>query len=69
MLKVAVSVSELYALAKEMRDDGMDYVFVSIMEEDPKNDFPLCLHFEASTLDPSSGMTDYEFLDDISSTL
>lgn len=68
-MKIAVSVSELYELSKAMRDDGMDYVFVSLMEEDPAHDFPACLHFEASTLDPSSGMTDYEFLDDISSTL
>lgn len=68
-MNVTVKVSDLYKLSKEMLNDGMDYVEVSILEPDPEDDFPVCLHFEASkAAEPEVGI-DYEDLDDISSTL
>ena len=68
-MNVTVKVSDLYKLSKEMLNDGMDYVEVSIMEADSEFGLPVCLHFEASkATEPEIGV-DYEELDDISSTL
>ncbi len=68
-MTVTVKVSDLYKLAKEMLNDGMDYVEISILEPDQDNDLPASLHFDASKASfPEMGV-DYEELDDISSTL
>lgn len=53
-----ISVSELYELAKEMRDDGMKYVSLSFME--PEDDMPAAIHFEAAKKDLLSGWVDFE---------
>ncbi|ACD22656.1 hypothetical protein FDE76_14920 [Clostridium botulinum] len=34
---ITIKVSELYERAKQMKDDGMDYVEVSILEDDDEN--------------------------------
>jgi len=66
---VTVSVSELYQLAKDMLNDGMDYVEVTFIEHDEDEEIPSSLNFEASKRTQSYMGIDYGFLEDISSTL
>lgn len=68
-MKVTVSVSDLYKLAKDMLNDGMDYVEISFIEQDEDDEIPPSLNFEASKRTESFMGIDYGFLDDISSTL
>lgn len=68
-MHVTVKVRDLFNLAKEMLDDGMDYVEVSILGPEPEFDCPASLHFDASKASMPEMGVDYEELDDISSTL
>lgn len=64
-MNITVEVSELYQLAKEMLNDGMDYVKISYMEADKEEGLPACLHFDASRKsNPAEGI-DYKELEDI----
>ena len=45
-MKYIVNASELYRLTKEIVNDGMDYVEISLME--PDDDLPAAVHFEAA---------------------
>ncbi len=40
-----IPASELYQMAKEILNDGMDYVEISLME--PEDDQPAAVHFTA----------------------
>lgn len=57
---ITVPVKELYRQLKEMIDDGMDYVEVSIMEADnydPDNPIPPSIELMAFSLDtPEEGV-------------
>ena len=44
-MRYIVPVPELYEKIKEILDDGMDYVEVSLME--PDDDLPAAVHFTA----------------------
>ena len=68
VLSVTVKVRDLYALAKQMLDDGMDTVEISFMEADQESQLPPALHFEASeSASPEAGV-DYEELEELYST-
>lgn len=63
MLEVTIRVSDLYARAKEMLEDGKDYVTITLEEPDTDPDFeaPACITFSAFRKD-SFGSTEYDEL-------
>ena len=48
MSAIKVKVSELYEQVKLMKDDGMIYATLSILEQDPKYDVPTSLFNKVS---------------------
>lgn len=60
-MKYIVNASELYRLTKEIVNDGMDYVEISLME--PDDDLPAAVHFEAARKAGLEGWEDYEDLE------
>ena len=61
-MRYIVPVSELYEKIKEILDDGMDYVEVSLMEPDEEDEIPAGVHFEAFRK-TSYGSVNYEEVD------
>lgn len=55
-----VSASELYRLSKEILNDGMDYVEISLSE--PDDDLPAAVCFSAAKAASLEGWEDYEEL-------
>lgn len=58
-----VSAKELYAKIKEILDDGMDYVAVSLLETDdtdPDDPIPAGIHFDAFRAETPFQWIDYE---------
>ena len=67
MYEINISVKSLYEKAKQMFDDGMDTVVVSILDPDGEGEdaLPACISFEASTAeDPEMGI-DYDEIEAI----
>ena len=63
MDSIAVSVKELFEMASDLKNDGMDFVEISLQEAD--EDVPASLEFEAwSKSDPDCGVN-YEGIDQI----
>ena len=61
-----ISASELYQKAKEILNDGMDYVVISFMEPDETDSddpLPAAVHFDAFKKHGSCVWTDYEEID------
>ncbi len=61
-MRYIVPASELYQKAKEILNDGMDYVEISFMEPDEEDDLPAAIHFEAFKKS-SYGSVNYEEVD------
>jgi len=61
-MRYIVPVSELYEKIKEILEDGMDYVEVSLMEPDEEDEIPAGVHFEAFRKN-SYGSVNYEEVD------
>lgn len=62
-MNYVIKASELYQKAKEILNDGMDYVCISLLEEDdtdPDDILPPAVHFQAFTRENKSGWVDYE---------
>ena len=62
-MEYIIKVSELYQKAKEMLNDGMDYVEISLCEPDttdPDDPLPASVHFEAFKKTSSFEGVDYE---------
>ena len=65
---ITVKVSDLYQLAKKLKDDNMDTVKIMILQEDLEDGveyeeedlLPPALGFTAYTKDPSDPGIDYE---------
>lgn len=60
-MKYVVSASELYRLAEEIVNDGMDYVEITLME--PDEELPAAVHFEAARKAGLEIWEDYEELE------
>lgn len=60
-MKYVVSASELYRLAEEIVNDGMDYVEITLME--PDEELPAAVHFEAVRKAGLEIWEDYEELE------
>ena len=61
-----VSASALFQRAKEMLNDGMDYVVISLVEPDnsvPNDPLPASVHFEAFKASEPEMWIDYEDID------
>lgn len=61
-----VSASALFQRAKEMLNDGMDYVAISLMEPDDTledDPLPASVHFEAFKAHEPEMWIDYEDID------
>ena len=61
-MKYIIPASELYQKAKEILNDGMEFVEISFMEPDEEDDLPAAVHFEAYRAS-DFGSTDYEEID------
>lgn len=59
---ITVKVSDLYDRAKQMKDDGMDFVQISILDEQEMDDgiIPSSLWLSASSKKESFMAVDYE---------
>lgn len=60
-MEYIVKASELYQLAKEIINDGMDYVEISLIEADSES--PACVSFSAGRKNDLDGWEDYDYLD------
>ncbi|HMM32122.1 MAG TPA: hypothetical protein PKB13_10130 [Clostridia bacterium] len=68
-MDITVKVSDLLSKAKELHDSGMDYVTLSILDEDklPSGEIlPRCLHFSAFSEAEKYMEIDYEEIDEAS---
>lgn len=63
-MRYIVSASDLYQKAKEIINDGMDYVEISLME--PDDDLPAAVHFQAWKKNANCD-EDYEEIDVVDS--
>lgn len=64
---ITVKVSELYNLAKQLKNDGMDFVEVSIVQDDSTSaPLPDCLNFSAFSEKMPEAFFDYDCIDGIS---
>mgnify|MGYP006988891028 CR=1 FL=1 len=63
-MRYIVSASELYQKAKEILNDGMDYIEISLME--PDEDLPAAVHFQAWKKNAEYDV-DYEEIDVVES--
>lgn len=63
---ITIKVSELYERAKQMQDDGMEYVKLSILDEDEVDDdiIPPSLWLNAFS-DEEPGSIDYDGIESI----
>lgn len=64
--RITIKVSDLYHRAKQMKDDGMDVVRISILEEEELDDddiIPACLWLSATSKKQSFMAVDYEPID------
>lgn len=62
MEHITISVSELYQKAKEMLNDGMDYVEIGIDEAD--DELPPAVYFQAWTRHAPEMGVDYEVIEE-----
>ena len=60
-MEYIVKASELYQLAKEIINDGMDYVEISLNEAG--SEFPACVGFSAGRKNNLDGWENYDDLD------
>ena len=60
-VEYTIKVSDLYQRTKEMMDDKMDFVTISL--EPPEEDLPACVSFAAWQKSFPDAQTDYEELD------
>ena len=60
-MEYTIKVSDLYQRAKEMMDDEMDFVTISL--DPPEKDLPACVSFAAWQKSCPEAQTDYEELD------
>ncbi len=64
-----IGASDLFQKAKEMLNDGMDYVVISLMEPDntvPDLPLPASVHFDAFKAHMPEAWIDYEDIDVVS---
>ncbi|MBU5627744.1 hypothetical protein KQI82_12570 [Oscillibacter sp. MSJ-2] len=64
MNEITISVKELYQKAKDMMDDGMEFVTLSLFEPDNSAGIPAWVGFVAGSPDLSSGI-DYEDIESV----
>ena len=65
-MEISVSVIELYDRLKEMVEDGMDFVTVSVVEADEDVGDPACLMFEAWSKEKAFMGVQYDSVDAVS---
>ena len=66
MDEIKISVKQLYERAKQMLDDGMDTVILSILTSDEGEDVPIALSLEAAAKDTPYEGVDYDEIEAVS---
>ena len=66
MDEIKISVKQLYERAKQMLDDGMDTVILSILTSDEDENVPIALSLEAVAKDTPYEGVDYDEIEAVS---
>ena len=66
MDEIKISVKQLYERAKQMLDDGMDTVILSILTSDEDENVPIALSLEAAAKDTPYEGVDYDEIEAVS---